>query len=425
MSVDRSTGLLRRDALAAYDAALAAVEPTAATRRAIPVIRPRLRSCRRVLVVAVGKAARPMADACSGLGAAGFVLSPATLTTDPSPSSDFEYLVGGHPVPTHEGFAASRRILEAATRLDEGDCLLFLLSGGASALFEVPVDGFADDDAIAVYEALVRSGLGIEEINTVRAALSQVKAGRLAAAARPAEVVTLAISDVVGDVPAAIGSGPTVAPRGTLGDARRLLDGVAMEDALRTRVMAVLRPPITQTVGGLYRIVASSADAATAARAMLAAAGYDPISPPLNPLCGDAERAAALIADAIRLRAPRPGRWSMVVAGETTVELPATTGDGGRNRHLACAVAAASQDVHDFVLLAAGTDGIDGSSSGAGGFVDGTTAARMRAAGVDLAASLSAFDSGGALAAVGDDIVTGPSATNVGDIVVAVGAGGS
>jgi len=420
--MDRATDRLRADALAAYTAAVDAVEPKAATSRALAAVGNDLAGCSRVLVVAVGKAAQPMACACSEMGG-GFVLSPHAVVGDPERLAGFECLVGGHPTPTREGFAASRRILEAVGWLGARDGLLFALSGGASSLFEVPVPALSDADAIAVYEALVRSGLAIAEINAVRGALSMVKAGRLAIAARPARVLTLAISDVVGDDPAVIGSAPTVASQVSVEAARRILSTVAMDESLRARAISALARPAAQATAGTYRIAACARDAVAAARSSLETAGYRSVEPPLDPLLGDAGRAAHLLAVAIRERARAHGPWCMTIGGESTVALPRDAGDGGRNRHLACTVAELLDGVEGFALLAAGTDGVDGSTSAAGGLVDGGSAARMRAAGLDVAESLSRFDSGTALAAAGDAVVTGASATNVGDVLVALGPG--
>jgi glycerate-2-kinase len=420
VSAVRTIADLRRDARRAYDAAVAAVAAGPAVTRALPQIRPYLKSDGRLLIVAAGKAALPMAAACRGL-ASGFVLSPERVGPEDSSLADFECLVGGHPIPTAAGFAASRRILEAVSQLGRGDTLLLLLSGGASALLEVPVAGLTDGDATAVYDALLRSGLAIDEINLVRGALSQIKTGRLAVAAQPATVVTLAISDVVGDDSSVIGSGPTVACASDPAEAERLLARIELPTALRERALAALSRVTADVTGGHYCIVASAGDAADAARASLIAAGYMAEDAPLNPLLGEADDVARVFADTIRRRSAHMGCWCLVAAGETTVRLPAHAGDGGRNRHLACRLAQLLDGVDGFVSLSAGSDGQDGSVTGAGGIVDGTSAARMRSVGIQIEESLRAFDSGTALARIGDDLVTGRTATNVGDLVIVVG----
>jgi glycerate 2-kinase len=419
----RAIPQLRQHIRAAYHAGVSSVAAGPATARGIADVASLLDCDGRVLVIAAGKAARPMAAACAGLGR-GFVLSPEPeserASLDPALAS-YESFQGGHPIPTLAGFAASRRILDAAATLGEGDRLLLLLSGGASSLFEVPAPALVPSDALAVYEALLRSGLPIDQMNLLRSALSMVKGGRLAAVARPAPTVTLAISDVVGDDPAVIGSGPTVAAQGSVGEAKRLLDALELDEQLRERVGAALGPAVEDVPSGHYRIVAAATDAAQAARHKLHECGYGSVVSPVDPLVGDAEAVAGEIAGVIRARVREPGRWGLVMAGETTVRLPADAGVGGRNRHLACLVAKLLDGVPGFAFLAAGTDGIDGSATGAGGVVDGESAARMRVAGIDLLGALRGFDSGTALAAVGDDIVTGASSTNVGDLVVAAG----
>jgi glycerate-2-kinase len=380
----------------------------------------------RTLVIAVGKAAVPMARSAMGIGT-GFVLSPNARSGDVTSLADYRCLVGGHPVPTFAGLTASRRILEAASSLGASDALLVLLSGGASSLFEVPVAGLSDHQARDVYRALVGSGLAIEDINAIRSALSQVKAGRLARAAEPASVVTLAISDVVGDDPVAIGSGPTVMSRYEPSEVRRLIERVSFAPELTTAVGAALTMPPASVANGHYHVVASARDAADGACASLRKAGYKVLDAPVDPLLGKLEDVAQKLAASVRSassRGDRLGPWCMVAAGETTVEVPTSSrGDGGRNRHLACRVAALLEGLDDFAFLAAGTDGIDGSRSAAGALVDGATSARMRGAGLDIHEALGLFDTGSALAVVGDDIVTGASATNVGDVVIAVGVG--
>ncbi len=422
---------LRRAARAAFDAAVEAVDPSPATYTALCALEPLVQEGGRILVVSVGKAAVPMARSASHFGG-GFLIAPDVTSGTALALPDFEISRGGHPVPTPTGFDASRRILDAVGLLGPTDVLLLLLSGGASSLFEVPVAGLSDAQLQALYQALLGSGFSIDEINAVRSSLSQVKGGRLAGAAAPASAITLAISDVVGDDPATIGSGPTVVARSELPVVRSLLDGIDLDASLRSAIDTALeasaRAPSLSAPEGIYRLVATGRDAAEAARVRLASEGYTVFESPIDPLHGDADAVADAFVEFIRSKqgevAAAGGAWCVVAAGETTVRLPTTAGDGGRNRHLACRVAAGLEDIEDCVFLAAGTDGVDGSTSAAGAIIDGTTAARMRSIGVSLQEALARFDTGSALAACGDDLVTGASETNVGDIVIALGGGG-
>jgi len=352
------------------------------------------------LIVAVGKAAAGMmrgAIAADGSGAAAMtgaraiVLLPEGSDAGELPPGTLA-LCGGHPWPTPAGIAATERILAEVDALGPGSRLLLLLSGGASALLEAPLPGVSADELIAAHRRLVSSGLAIRSINRERAAISAVKAGRLADRARPAPVVTLAISDVEGDDPAVIGSGPTVPPSGVAG-----ID---------------------------YTVIASVADAVAAARQELVRRGYHVTAGDgAVYLSGPTDFAAALVVkalDAVATGQPR----AAILGGETTVAVTAShPGRGGRNLDLAARAALALQGRDGVVVVAAGTDGADGSSRSAGAIVDGGTARRAERAGLPLAAALEAFDTEPALEAAGDLLVTGPTGTNVGDLVVLVSAG--
>lgn len=462
------TAKLREDALAAWRAALAAVDPEAAVRRAIAV-RPDLHSSAgRTLVLAVGKAAAGMlrgafaarvlrcgehADrdqAAPGPSCLSTLLLPHGSEPGAMPACTL-LLRGGHPHPTIDGMAATQKILDEVSRLGEGSRLLVLLSGGASALLEAPPEGLSVEDLVASHRALVASGLEIAQVNLVRGCLSAVKAGRLAERAWPARVATLAISDVEGDDPAVIGSGPTVRPRRSRAQAcADALDVVrAGRVALPPAALAVLErgasaspAPSASAVAGDagpatgdpappvvcdFTVVASISDAVAAATAELERRGYRVRSgreAGAAYLRGDTGAAASLVAGAVeRLERERGelGACAAVLGGETTVAVRgADPGRGGRSLDLAGRLALAIDGRAGVVALAAGTDGVDGSSSAAGAVVDGGTAARARAAGLELRAALAAFDTEPALAAAGDLLVTGPTGTNVGDLVLAL-----
>lgn len=435
----------RADAEAAWRAGLLAVSPEPCVRRVLssrPDLDP---SSPRTLVIAVGKAAAGMMLGALPV-ARGFVLLPAGAEVPAFPPS-VELLFGGHPHPTAEGLRSTRRLLEAVSALGAGDRLLVLLSGGTSALLEAPAEGVDFDDLVSVHRALVASGAPIAAINLVRSGLSAVKAGRLAAAAGAAAVTTLAISDVEGDDPAVIGSGPTVATSVDPQAIGRVLREFGVE--LPERVAASFAAaggratgegasveagsgkagpwavgvedagPVAASPRVLdYTVIAAIGDAVEAARLELERRGYRTEVDP-DYLRGDTASAASrLVSSTVLAVAGSSGRRAWVTGGETTVALGAVRGRGGRNLDLASRLALAIAGRDDVVVVSAGTDGRDGSSLAAGAIVDGATAARAAAAGHPLDAALAAFDTEPALESSGDLLVTGPTGTNVGDLVL-------
>ena len=347
--------------------------------------------------------------------------------------SQVTLLRGGHPHPTEESFVATRRILTAVDALGDGQRLLVLLSGGTSALLEAPVAGLGAGDLVAAHRALVASGLPIATINRVRGCLSAVKAGGLAARAWPGIVTTLALSDVEGDDPAVIGSGPTwTGERVRLGDD---LLAALTELALPPAVLRILqdgRRPSGQAfshrqIPSDYAVVASIAEAREAAVAELRARGFKGSCPALGAnayLRGSTEKVAqeivAYVDQAVgAANSVAVAARAYVFGGEPTVAVTADNpGRGGRNLDLAARLALAWRGRGGVAAVVAGTDGCDGSSTAAGAIVDGGTAARAEAAGYPMEAALAAFDTETALAAAGDLFVTGPTGTNVGDLVV-------
>jgi glycerate 2-kinase len=432
--------ILRRDALDAWRAGVRAASPAAAVERAL-AIRPDIRSrLDRTLVVATGKAAAAMVRGV-GPAARGVIIAPDARTcTDLPPGIRVE--LGGHPLPTPAGIAASRAVLAAVERLTDRDRLLYLVSGGTSALFEVPLPGIDDDDIIDTYASLLASGMPIGEMNCVRRALSVVKGGGLARAAPATETITLAVSDVPGDVPADIGSGPTVESEDPSDRALALCERYDLLGVLPEAVLVVLRAraegpagaralvtvegavPATmvRSAASSFLIVVSASEAEDAAEDRLEELGYEVIAPPIARLTGDAaETAWALLPalDAARAGPPR----AFVISGETTVRVPTRHGRGGRNQHLACILAGGLAGRSGFACMVGGTDGRDGNSDVAGGLIDGKTAERAAVTGNELRGAVERFDSATALRATGDAVVTGPTGTNVGDLLVATFGG--
>ncbi len=393
----------RRTLVACFEAGLAAVDPEAAVSRSLTPIPG------RVLVLALGKAAPAMArGAAAALGRTELEGLVVSNHEDEIPSG-LTLMIGSHPVPDQRSRDAGDALLEAASTLGPDDTALVLISGGGSALAVAPVPGVSLDDLATTNRLLLRSGADIVATNTVRRRLSLLKGGGLAAAAHPAGVITLAISDVVGDLPDVIASGPTVTTRDDADAAQRVVEELGIAADLPASVRAALRMPVAArpAVSSEYRIIAGGATAAHAA----AAAGEElglPATVIDTRMTGDASATAGEV-----LR--RAGRGLSVFAGETTVDVTGH-GRGGRNQEAALVAATVLDGTRGTWFLAAGTDGIDGTTSAAGAVVDGGTIERGRAAGLDAPLALDANDSGSFFAALGEQIVTGPTGTNVGDL---------
>ena len=398
-----SPGAIRRRFRVAFDAALLAVDPEESTRAALA----RTEITPPVTLLAIGKAAAGMARGAvrelGGAVASGVVVMPAENSAPPR----LRALIGDHPLPGPGSLMAGRALLQAAAGAEEGT-LLVLVSGGGSALAEVPLPGLSLSDLTATQQALLEAGAPIEDVNTVRRHLSRIKdGGLLREAGVPA--VTLLISDVADAPPSAIASGPTLADATSPSDGLDVLRSYGLADTVPPAVPAALARARAPSPAGSHRweVVADGARAADAAAAHLAGAGLE-VRLVTTSLRGPAERAASEL-----LRRAGPGTVD-IAAGETTVTVTGG-GLGGRNQHAALA-AAIRIDGRRAVFAALGTDGRDGPTDAAGAIVDGSSAARMRAAGVNPSEYLRRCDSYRALMASGDLVVTGPTGTNVADL---------
>jgi hydroxypyruvate reductase len=340
------------------------------------------------------------------------------------PCTRIEIVEAAHPTPDQAGFDAARRIVERVSDLGADDLVVALISGGGSALLTVPAPGLALEDKQAVNKALLRSGADIREMNTVRRHLSGVKGGRLAAAAHPARVVSMVISDVPGDDPAAVASGPTVADPSTLADARAVVRRYALDlpDAARR----ALDDPANETPKpGDAALARAETHLVATPKASLDAAAEAARAAGLTPLVlgdaieGEAREVGTCMAGiaryAARVGEPVAAPAVILSGGETTVTVRGEGGKGGRNTEFLLGLALALDGADGIAALAADTDGIDGSEDNAGAVVLPDTLARMRAAGVDPAAALAANDAYSAFEAVGDLVVTGATLTNVND----------
>jgi hydroxypyruvate reductase len=341
------------------------------------------------------------------------------------PTRWIEVLEAAHPVPDARSEAAARRILAAVQGLGPDDLVLALISGGGSALMALPAPGLTLEDKQAVNRALLHSGATIHEMNCVRKHLSAIKGGRLAAAAHPARVVTLAISDVPGDDPAVIASGPTVPDPTSFADARALIDRYGI--APPANVAAHLdraedetpKPGDPRLAAGEYRLIATPQTALAAAAQAARARGLAPL------ILGDAIEGESAVLGTVmagiargcrRHGTPAAAPCLLLSGGETTVTIKGPAGRGGRNTAFLLGLALALRGEADIWAIAGDTDGIDGTEDAAGAIVTPDTLARARAAGLDPAAALARHDSYALFAALGDLVVTGPTLTNVNDI---------
>ncbi len=329
----------------------------------------------------------------------------------------------GHPVPDQGSIDSAERALELARGATEHDLVLVLLSGGGSANWVAPAGGLALAEKQAVNKALLRSGAPIGEMNVVRKRLSRIKGGRLALAAAPARLLTLAISDVPGDEATAIASGPTVPDPTTMAQAREIVSRYGLD--LPQAARALLEDDASETpkpgdpalAGSEFRIIARPADAIAAARAAAEAAGYGVHD--LGADCEGEAREVAAAHAALALELKVAGRRACILSGgELTVTLRGQ-GKGGPNQEYALALALALKGEPGIVALSGDTDGTDGgggeASDPAGALVDPTTLARAAALGLAPAQSLAENDSTGFFAALGDLLQTGPTLTNVND----------
>ena len=406
-----------------FDAAVAAADPRAVLPTALAGIEP---PQGRTVVIGAGKSAALMAsvleDAWKG------PVEGVVVTRDEHavPTKRIAVLEARHPVPDARSEAAARRILEAVRGLGEDDLVIALISGGGSALMSLPAPGLTAEDKQAVNRALLASGATIHEMNAVRKHLSAIKGGRLAAAAAPARIVTLAISDVPGDDPAVIASGPTVPDPTSFADARTLITryGITLPDAVAAHLLRgeeeTPKPGDPRLDRSAFRMIATPQMALEAAAATARAQGLAAL------ILGDALEGESGVVGTVMAGiamgcathgTPAKPPCVLLSGGETTVTIGSgPAGRGGRNTAFLAGLALALKGTPGIWAIAGDTDGIDGTEDAAGAIVTPDTLARARAAGLDPAALAAGFDSYSLFAGLGDLVVTGPTLTNVNDI---------
>ena len=378
----------------------------------------------RVLAVAIGKAAPAMAEAlvqALGSRVAGFIAS----SVNPSERlAQFVYFHGGHPLPNEESVRAATAIQSVLETLDESSLVIYLLSGGGSAIVERPIFGqISLDDLIATYGVLVNCGAPIAEINAVRKHLSAVKGGRLAQAAYPAQQVSIMVSDVPENQLDALASGPTMPDSSNVDQCYQIVEQHDILPNLPPSVRVIFEQKLLQEtpksddpafVRARWWPILSSGLAAKNAAAVAAANGF---AVEIENTCDDWDYQRAADHLLARLRKLRQGasKVCLISAGEVTVKVEGQAGTGGRNQQFAlyCAERIAGENV---TVLSAGTDGVDGNSGAAGAVADGTTVTRAGKDGVQQA--LRKFNAAAVFDCLGDAIVTGPTGNNVRDLRV-------
>lgn len=432
----------REDLLGILQAALAAADPEEAVRRHVRrsgthlTVNGRvlnLERFQRVLILGAGKGTAPMAKALEEV--LGDFLSEGVIVVKEGhglPLQKVQVLEAAHPLPDIRGLRAAQELLSLAERAEERDLVLAAISGGASALTPAPVPPLTLEHKQRATELLLGAGATIQEINAVRKHLSQFKGGGLARAASPAQVLTLIVSDVVGDSLDVIASGPTAPDPSTYQDAMEVMERYHLKDKMPLEVLRVLqegiegvRPETPKPDDPLFRkfshlLVADNATALTAAAQEAKRRGYHTLVL-TSRLEGEAREVAKVIAalakEAALFGRPVPLPACLLFGGETTVTLGPSPGKGGRNQELALAAAMALDGWPQVTVLSVGTDGTDGPTDAAGAFADGTTVSRATSMGWKVLEALDGHNAYPLLEALGDLVITGPTRTNVMDLI--------
>ena len=403
---------LYQEALRITDQAIRNVKPDAAVKRALS----EMPHSGRIFLVAAGKAAWQMAHAA--VAVLGRVEDGVVITKYGHAKAEIPGVScyeAGHPVPDANSFAATEKALELVCGLHPEDTVLLLLSGGGSALFEKPL--ISGEELQEITAQLLASGADIVEMNTIRKRLSGVKGGRFASACAPAKVFSIVLSDILGDPLDMIASGPAVPDTSTCAQALAIAEKYRLK--LSEQAQALLKQETPKTLDNVTtRITGSVRELCAAAAAACRERGYEPILL-TDRLCCEAREAGSFLGSIVRTHAGRGKKLAYIAGGETVVHLTGN-GLGGRNQELALAAAPALAGLEHCCVFSVGSDGTDGPTDAAGGYVDGQTDAALRTAGWDVFAALQNNDAYHAMQAIGGLIITGPTGTNVNDVSVAL-----
>lgn len=404
---------LRAHADAVVAASIRAVQPDAAVKRALTG----QEFSGRVVLVAAGKAAWQMAKAaydCLGSRIdSGVVITKYGHVM--GPIANFACREAGHPVPDENSFSATREALEMVSGLGQGDTVLFLLSGGGSALFEKPL--VSGEELQDITGQLLACGADIVEINTIRKRLSGVKGGRFALACAPARVFSVVLSDILGDPLDMIASGPAYPDSSTSQQALAIAGKYGLRLSCGARALLSQETPkelnniTTQITGSVRQLCAAAADACREL-------GYKPMIL-TDQLCCQAKEAGSFLASILKTHARDGEKLAFLAGGETVVQLTGK-GKGGRNQELALSAAEGIWGLKGAAVFSVGSDGTDGPTDAAGGYVDYETAGELKTQGVEIYRVLQENDAYHALQKTGGLIMTGPTGTNVNDVAVAL-----
>ena len=404
---------LRKDADAIVRASLKAVLPDEAVARALKDFRP---GSGKTVLVAAGKAAWQMASAA--VKALGKVDEGIVITKYDHVKEDIPGITcceAGHPVPDENSFQATAKALELVGRLTENDTVLFLLSGGGSALFEQPL--VPGEEMQAITKELLACGADIVEINTIRKRLSAVKGGKFALACAPARVFSIVLSDIIGDPLDMIASGPAYPDSSSSAEAQAIAAKYDLN--LSAKAAELLKQETPKQLDNVEtHITGSVRELCAAAAAKCRELGYEPMLL-TDHLDTEAREAGRFLADVLLTHKDDGRKLAFIAGGETVVHLTGK-GLGGRNQELALAAAPGIAGIQNAAVFSVGSDGTDGPTDAAGGYVDGETARVLREKGLDIAAVLQDNDAYHALEAADGLIVTGPTGTNVNDVAVAL-----
>lgn len=404
---------LREDADFIIAQSLKAVLPDEAVRRTLAEYRP---GQGRTLLVSVGKAAWQMAKAASDILPrldGGIVVTKYGHVMGDIPGVDcYE---AGHPVPDENGFRATEKALELVKGLTADDTVIFLLSGGGSALFEAPLIPGAELQDITAQ--LLASGVDIVEMNTIRKRLSGVKGGKFALACAPAKVLSVVLSDILGDPLDMIASGPAAPDSSSCGQAKAIAEKYALR--LSPEALTLLERETPKSLTNVEtHINGSVRELCAAAANACAELGYEPVLL-TDQLCCEAREAGSFLASVLKSHAGQGKSLAYIAGGETVVHLTGK-GLGGRNQELALAAAPILAGIPGAAAFSVGSDGTDGPTDAAGGYADGNTLSALEKAGLNVFSVLRNNDAYHALKASGGLIVTGPTGTNVNDVSVAL-----
>jgi glycerate 2-kinase len=381
----------------------------------------------RVFVVSIGKAAHSLVHALEQRAGSRFEGIIASSTEPEFQLRGFRYFRSGHPTPNAESVRAADAMLKSLTAQNASSLVLFLLSGGGSSMAEKPIDDeISLEDLISTYRILVHSGAPIGEINAIRKHLSATKGGRLALAASPARQISLLVSDVPDNTPDALASGPTMPDSSSVEDCYAIAEKYGMVENFPASVSELFRRRALEETpksddpafhhSRWFTVLSSQ----TALEGATEAAKRDGFQVEVDNSCDDWDyaRVADYLLERLRGLRQKFGRVCLISGGEVTVKV-SNGGVGGRNQQLALACAEKISGER-ITVLSAGTDGIDGNSTAAGGVVDGTTLTRAQGQGLEVAGALAEFDAYPLLEALGDAIVTGPTGNNVRDLRILV-----